>query len=923
MESVARGALSTEPAEPARTTGVTAVVVPHTHWDREWYAPFETMRFHLVRFFDELLDVMESDPDLPVFLLDGQAVILEDYLEVRRDQRARVERLVSSGRLRPGPGYVQPDEFHVSGEALVRNLLIGCRVAAGFGWVVREGYMPDTFGHVHQLPQILRGFGIDTFYAMRGFREDADTFGSQFWWEGPDGSRVLTEWLTESYSNAAVLAAEPDRMLLHHGAVVRYDSLTELLGRMGPRAATRVLLLLNGGDHLRVQRNVPAMVAALDAGVDATIRLGGLEDFHELVAAGPLPETVVRGELRSGRFHAVFDGIGSTRTPLKALNERTEAHLTGVAERLDALATLVDGRSSLDSLRHAWRELIKNYAHDSICGCSVDEVHDEMVTRLTTIGQVTSAVAEDALARIAVAAAPACAPAEIPIVVVNPSGFVRSGPVCVDVLPDLDAPVGERRFGWTQGAGVDLDAYTLLDASGRALEFTRTPAARVQVTDVLDRRKELLLDRISFTVEGVPALGTAGFRLVPTEASAAPPPHQAQAAHTVPGGPEDDERPLALDNGILQVDVEAGGTIALTDLRSGARFSGLLALIDEADAGDEYGIASLPADEPITQDPNTWSAQPGADAGTLIVRHRLVLPAGLADDRRGRAAETVDVDVTYTLRLAPGDDVVGVDVDIDNQARDHRLRLLVPTGLPTSTTVAESAFGVVRRDGSIPEPTGWMDLPSGVFAMRRFVGIEHEGSGLQVLAEGLHEYASTADGTVLLTLLRSVGWLARVDHPLRPYKVGPEIPTPGAQCLGRHRFRLALRPFSGHDGVGHLYRAAEEFSVPLQAFAPWGRSARGGREPAASLGVQIDPDDVVLSAVKTSEDRQSMLVRIFNSADEPVSALLRPAFTVASAQLCTLEETPQSDLPPASDGSVLVPLGPAQIATVLLHPATR
>ena len=397
-------------------------------------------------------------------------MILEDYLEVRRDQRERVERLVRAGRLRPGPSYVQPDEFHVSGEALVRNLLIGCRVAAEFGWVMREGYMPDTFGHVHQLPQILRGFGIETFYAMRGLGQDADELGSQFWWEAPDGSRVLTEWLSESYSNAAVLTDRPEQMPLHHGALVRYDSLPELLERMLPRTLSGALLLLNGGDHLRVQRDVPTMVATLDAGVEASVRLGGLEEFHELVAAGPLPETVLRGELRYGRGHAVFDGIGSTRTPLKALNERTEAHLTGVAERLDALATLVDGRSSLDSLRHAWRELVKNYAHDSICGCSVDEVHDEMVTRLTTIGQTTAAVAEDALARIAERTAPRV-----------PRGDPGRGR-----QPERLRPLGlsERRrpprprctggratVRVAAGAGCGPGRYTLVDQDGRDVEF--------------------------------------------------------------------------------------------------------------------------------------------------------------------------------------------------------------------------------------------------------------------------------------------------------------------------------------------------------------------------------------------------------------------------------------------------------------------
>ncbi len=898
------------PATGSRKTNDTAIVVPHTHWDREWYAPFQTMRFHLVRFFDELLDAVEADPDLPAFLLDGQSVIIEDYLEVRRDQRERVARLVAAGRLRPGPHYVQPDEFHVSGEALVRNLLIGCQVAGEFGWVTREGYLPDTFGHVHQLPQVLRGFGIETFYAMRGFGEDPEAFGSQFRWQAPDGSTVLVEWLTESYSNAAVLVAEPDRMRLHHGAIVRYDSLPELLGRLGRRAPTGVLLLLNGGDHIRVQADASTLVRSLNAGIPTDLRLGGLEEFHALVAAGPLPETIMHGELRYGRLHAAFDGIGSTRTPMKVLNEHTEAHLSGVAERVDALATLVDGRSSLDSVRYAWRELIKNYAHDSICGCSVDEVHAEMATRFATIGQLSHTIAEDALARVAAAAAPPRVTGEIPVVVVNPSGFPRSGPVSAELLPDLDAPVGERRFGWIQGPGVDLSGHLLVDPGGRQIPFFHAPAARLRVADPLDRRKELLLDRIDFTATDVPALGTSVYRLVPG-AAAVPGPADTVTATTPPAD-------AALDNGVLRVEVGSAGTLTVTGHRSGTRFDGLFRLFDDGDAGDEYGFAPVTDDHPLPADDARWAVAPGADGNHLTVTGVLTLPTGLTADRRGRSATTVDTPVRLDVRLAPGADHVRVDVTVDNRARDHRLRVRFPTGLPVTETLAESAFGIIRRDGRLPRSDDWQERPTGVFGLRRFVAVEADDVGFQILTEGLYEYGVPEPGTVDITLLRAVGWLARTDHPLRPHKIGPELATPAAQCLGEHRFRFAIRLYNGTTHPGHLYRAAEEFAVPLQAFSPWGRAALA--RPRRPLGLEVGPAEVVVSAVKTAEDHSGLLLRVFNSADRAVTAVLRPAFTVDAAQRCDLEERSRSALPIAPDGSITLPLGPHQIGSVLLRP---
>jgi mannosylglycerate hydrolase len=883
------------------------VVVPHVHWDREWYAPFEVMRFQLVQFLDELIDTMEAEPDLSVFLLDGQAVVLEDYLEVRRSQRDRVTALVRAGRLRPGPCYVQPDEFHVSGESIVRNLLIGCQVSREFGWVVREGYLPDTFGHVHQLPQVLRGFGISTFYAMRGFGQDVDETGSQFWWQAPDGSRVLVEWLTESYSNSAVLTGDPATMQLHHGTLVRYDSLPELLDRLGSRAPTGVLLLLNGGDHLRVQRGVAEMVRSLDRAVEPELRLGGLEEFHELVAGRPLPERVETGELRYGRRHDVFDGIGSTRTPMKRHHARTEAALE-IAERLDALATVsAGGGSSRDSLHHAWRELVKNHAHDSICGCSVDEVHAEMATRFDKVAQLAGAVTDHALARLARATAGASADGSgIPLVVINPSGFARSGSVTAEVVPELNAPLGRRRFGWTQGTGTDLSRYRLLDPAGRAVPFQLTPGRQVSVVDPLDRRKEVVCDRISFVAADVPPLGTTGYRLVPAAPGTEPP---QPPAPTVRG-------PRLLDNGVLRVEVAADATVTLTRLDTGEAFTGLLELLDDADAGDSYGFGPVPGDAPLSSRDADWSAPEPAGPDALLLRAAWTVPAELAPGRRARTADTVRPAVSLRLTLTPGSDTLEVALTIDNTARDHRVRLRVPTATGAGQTLAESAFGVVRRSAVVPDGSGWREAPSGVFALRRFVATEDDRRGLQILTEGLHEYACDAAGTVDVTVLRCVGRLATIDHPLRPHKIGPELPTPAAQCSGEHTFRVGLRPYASQAGFGHLYRAAERFAVPLRAVAVQGQLPLPPGGTGAG-GPAVEPVDVVLSAVKTAEDGDGLVVRVFNSAEQDRTAVLRPGFAVRDAWTCDLEERSGERLTP-TDGAVHLPLRAGQIATVRL-----
>ena len=906
-------------AVPSPAPAPVGIVVPHTHWDREWYAPLETMRFHLVRFFDELVETLEAEPDLPAFLLDGQSIMLEDYLEIRTGMRDRVHALIRRGRLRAGPFYVQPDELHVSGEAIVRNLLQGIAVARDAGWVMREGYLPDTFGHVPQLPQVLRGFGIETFYAMRGFGADADETGSALWWEAPDGSRVRVEWLTESYSNAAVLRPEPEATWLHHGAIVRYDSLDELLQRLSRRARGGALLLLNGGDHLRVQDGLPETVGSLGSRTAHELRLGGLEEFSALARGGPEPTTVLRGELRSGARHDVFDGIGSTRTPMKREHEQVDAHLTGVAERLDALAMLVDGRTSVEFLRHAWRLLLQNHAHDSICGCSLDEVHDEMATRCAKVAQISRSVAQDALDRIAHAVAPEVPERCVPVVVVNPSTHRRSGLVDVHVLPDLEAPVGQRWFGWQQGEGVTWSEYALRDAAGRRVPFTVSPRAESFVADPLDRRKEVVRDRISFSVEDLPPLGVATYVLA-SDAAATSAPVTSAPVTSAPAASVS-RSGTTLDNGVLRAEVDADGTVTLTHLGSGRTTGGLLELLDDGDAGDEYG-AGLLGDEPVTSRGSSWQVGPGELPHALRATTTMSVPRALADDRRGRDSEHVDVPITLELVLAPGADRLDVTVTVDNRADDHRLRLRLPTGVPGGTTLAETAFGTLERPFALPSGDGWRERPSGARAMRRFVVAQDDSGGLQVLTEGLYEYTPQADGAVDVTLLRGVGWMARTDHPQRPHKVGPEVPTPGAQCRGVQAFRVALRPLPGRTSEGSLHRAAEELTVPLQAAAVQGVRRPSASPPgitAARLGIDVAPEDVVLSAVKAAEDGDGVVVRVFNASSEARTARLRLADPTLVVEQCDLEEVGTGESLHAADGVHELALRGGQLCSLRLR----
>ncbi len=319
-------------------------VVPHTHWDREWYLPLEHFRLELARTVDEILDTLEQDARFRSFTLDGQAVLLEDYLELRPENEPRLRVLLASGRLVAGPSYVLPDELLVGSESLVRNLLLGRVVCERYGAArSRAGYFPDSFGHPMQLPQVLAGFGIETFFFSRGMGDELDRVGRIFRWRAPDGSEVLAYNLLGHYDNAAVLESR--------------DDLARRAAALAARWPLQAVLLLNGSDHLRVDRRLPDLLPG------RRFRIASIDEY--VAAAKPLHTRVHRGELLGSREQNVLRGVNSARMYLKQANERAERRLLA-AETAASLAALA-GRAAFPTadFRFAWRELLRNQPHDS------------------------------------------------------------------------------------------------------------------------------------------------------------------------------------------------------------------------------------------------------------------------------------------------------------------------------------------------------------------------------------------------------------------------------------------------------------------------------------------------------------------------------------------------------------------------------
>lgn len=801
-------------------------IVPHTHWDREWHAPFQVSRLRLA----ELLDTVLSGLETP-FLLDGQMAIVDDYLEVRPAAADRVRELNEAGVLSLGPWYVLPDEFLVSGETLVRNLELGLRRAAELGGAMHVGYLPDMFGHVAQMPQLLRLAGIEHAVVWRGVPSAIERTG--FRWSAPDGSTVRAEYLPVGYANGAFLPR--DATLLVERVRTHEDELeTYWLGD---------ILLMNGTDHSTPAPGLAAALRDANAAQDeyefATMRL---DEYLSSAPAGSLPEW--SGEMRSGARANLLMGVLSNRVDLKQAAAETERILERVAEPLAALFLPAD-RWPGAALDLAWLEVIRNSAHDSIAGCTPGEIADAVLHRYREARQIGEAVVDLALAELSASMA------EPGTVVVNPSASTRGGIVEL-VVDSGDVSVSEERMRWSElprvlGAirnqryedlavrSLERDGSTVvLRLAAHAPPDTAVEETKRQLwAEVAIRSDDDLVLRVERSeaeialahVPAVPGYGWVTWQPGPL----------AVPTVTVDG--------VAMTNGRVSLVVDDGdGTFALDGV------SGLDRLVDEADTGDTYNAAPHGRAQ---DDPTSVSVEVVED-GPIRGRLRVVRTYG----------PPLQAAVDTILELRAGEPFVRVETTLENRSDDHRLRVVFPLPRRARSSSAECAFGVVERGLSAEGSATERGLPT--FPSRRFVS----AGGLTVAHDGLLEYEVVGDGRALaLTLLRSTGFLSRDGNPSRTVPAGPTIEVPEAQLHGRRRARYVV-------AVGDVdpYRLAEDAFVPLLV----ARSHGGGTRPAEGQALAVSGGEV--SALRRVDGRLEL--RAFNASVAPTRVTIDGAPSV-------------------------------------------
>ncbi|MFQ3660869.1 MAG: glycosyl hydrolase-related protein [Chloroflexaceae bacterium] len=914
------------PHVPPTPRPLHATIVAHTHWDRAWYLPFQVFRVRLVRLMERVIQLLDHDPAFSSFMLDGQMLPIADYLEVRPQRQADLERLVRAGRLQIGPWYALADEYLVSPEALVRNLMIGLRMAGELGGAMHEGYVPDAFGHIRQLPQILAGFGIGSALFWRGLGDEGEVLGNEFWWVAPDGSRVLAVHLRDGYHNAANLGypmrwGDPSGMVFSMDLALR--RLREAIETQRPGAPTRHVLLMNGIDHADPEPRLPMIIAEANRRwPDVHLEQSTLPVYLRYVREAAPPDLpVFCGELNRSRYAFGLQGVYSTRIYLKQANERVQTLLEHYAEPLSAWAWMLGAEcSDSDLLAFAWRRLIQNHPHDDICGCSVDPVHREMLTRFAEVEQIATTVARNCFRAIAERIDRTAHPGA-PFVLYNPTVWPRSE--TVEAL--LPFAPGEP----------DAGAFHLVDAQGQQAPFQVLDRDEHYEMEVLKGNRRRLV-RVALSVADTSPCGYRIYYALPGE----PPPFQGEAVQIVPNG---------MANRFVRLSIGNDGTLTLEDRASGRVYRNLAFFTDEDDAGDEYDYA--PSTEGLCLSTRRAPARLRlVHAGPLLACYRIdrtwALPASLSHDRRRRSRRRVGCPLSLEVTLRHDSPLVELRVRLLNRSQDHRLRICFPTGIATDMVWVEGHFDVLARSIDPPAGQGWVQPPVRTGHQRGFVDLNDGVAGLAILSRGVPEYEVIPDGgrnIVALTLLRAVGWLSRGDLATRPAHAGVPCATPEAQCLGEHRYDLALLPHAG--GWEAVLPEAQRYRAPIylrrgdehEGYTPhetWpddepalhqggpllllDRCRRGELPPELGL-LTLTSERLVLSAVKRSESGEALIVRCFNPGPQPEAARLRLFRPIHRAFLTNLNEEPHTPLHVDPDGSVPLTVGGHAICTIALH----
>ncbi|WP_061015684.1 glycoside hydrolase family 38 C-terminal domain-containing protein [Vibrio splendidus] len=860
-------------------------VIPHTHWDREWYFTQQDSDVLATYNFTKVIETLETQPEYSCYHLDGQSSIVEDYLKVLPHMRERLAALVSDKKLFIGPWYTQTDTYNVAGESIIRNLKYGMHIAEGLGHSMKVGYLPDTFGHNAQMPTLFKGMGIDNIIFWRGIDYDQQVERSNFNWCSAGGDEIYAYNLVHGYGAAKNMVATADHL---------DKKIFPMVEKIKALSGLDEVLIPSGGDQVNIDPELPKTLqtATQRSPEQDVYAISSMEAFVDVLRDNSDSFETYHGEFKAPRYARIHKTIGSVRYDIKKLNFDIEQFLIKKLEVVIAIAKAQGITVHTELIDIAWKKILECHAHDSIGGCNSDATNADIMHRLKQAQEICHGLYNLVIKEIA----SSCHDYELMLFngQLQPyTGLVKA--VVFSSYENIAISDGNEH------CAIEVITRETLDG-GKVIEVTKDGEKEVAVPPYY--RFEL-----NISVNDLPAMGYQVFEVQPSD---------------VNNRQMEVRKQTAIENESLMLACE-GGQLQLVDKKTSRIIPQLLTFEEQADDGDSYDFSPLQGDTPVyNQSIELIETQVGETEQVMTVRATLDIPV----DLNARTANQNDHQAVFevSLTLSQGREQLVVNITTLNQAKDHRVRVLVNSDVQSNTSISTQPFALMECPIE-PSIEGWQqkfrECPIDIETTEGAVALAEQGKALVINGSGLKEFQiikGESSDKVALTLFKSTGVLGKDDLEWRPGRASginnTVVHTPDAQLQKsmQFSFALALTEDANHDTVRQLEREYLDapFSYQKQTLNSFeNRLERfqvrfDSRERLASFSLLSLEQPLELSSIGHSfYNKDAVIVRLFNPTPSAIELDLTAFKQFAQVELVDYREQPKVYAESTSDESTV------------------
>ncbi|WEV37644.1 glycoside hydrolase family 38 C-terminal domain-containing protein [Lactobacillus sp. ESL0677] len=879
-------------------------VVPHTHWDREWFFTSSKAKVYLMKDLKDVIDKLEESSQYGSFLLDGQSSLIEDYLAWRPEDKTKVQQLVKEKKLFLGPWYTQTDQYLVSAESIVNNLRIGMKECEKLGGYMDIAYVPDSFGQESSMPQIYRELGIKNAVLYRGFSSDTAK-NSEFIWQGEDGSTVNVYRMACGY---------------FIGGVVDESKLTTLMDEepfktVVSQATTNNVLFPNGSDMAPIRFDLPEFIAKLNQSNLGrfNFKVSSLEDYIKEVNQDKPKLAVLTGEQDLGKDMRVHKSIYSSRSDLKKLNTKLQHYLSNVMEPVLMMGSYFGLSYPIATVHQIWKLMFENSAHDSMGNCVSDTVNEDINMRYKQVKDIATSLVDVTLRQISTKINDEGH--KITLTAFNTLPYKRS---CV-LNKTIYVPSRDFNLEDKDGKQIKFQINTISDVT------TEVKGATIQ----LDPSKKIYLPEKVFKVnidlllKNIPAFGYKEYFLIP--------------AKKANQEPVSDTNGREIENQFYKINVNLDGSLNILDKENGHLYRNQGILEENGDGGDSYNYSPAKKDLIIysTNQRNNVYVKQGMLKKTIQIKFEFNVPSDLTKRAQGITDSLMPVILEVSLdKLSK---IINFKINIDNHyAKSHRLCIDFDSDIVTNTSIADIQFGSIKRPlikekelaNWQKDPSKWQEKPISINTMQSYVALSQRDRLMAIIANGVREYECIGRdySTIRLTVFRTYGMLGKKDLIYRPGRASGDdtVATSAAQLNKNLSFDFGL--ILGHVDFdkSNLANEVKEFETPIQIYEyseflngrlifPFNPVSRN-YDPLFSL-FEIK-GELTVSTIEKAQNRPGYAIRLFNSTYHDVLEQIKFKKQLKVVQLVNLKEEKITDLEVKECRARLPKIGHSKFLTV-------